>query len=326
MGFPFDDEPASGASPSTERLASEVLVVDDEAVVRDLMTRLLTRDADLLVTTAADAEEALAQLKDRRFDVLITDKNLPELGGVELIAEARKLQPNLESMLMTGYPSAESIIGAFAAGASDYLVKPFDKIQIVRAKVRAALNRRAERVKIREGSRLLGRQAHELLAQGRDAPEALWQKLDEKLHGYERIIQEQSGKGRVLVIGSERLIDRLAQAGIRADAAEPSDPTLQEADVVVVETTVKQWRTLVERLQGTSVDVMLVAGPNAELGDLLEAIALRLELIGFESDSPGVALVDGVRSQLLRRSAEKAQAELAEALGEFREALGSTQG
>ncbi len=88
--------------------------------------------------------------------MLITDKNLPQMSGIELIAEARRLQPALEAMMITGYASSESVIAAFAAGASDYILKPFDDLRVLRAKVRAALERRAERVKGREQARERG--------------------------------------------------------------------------------------------------------------------------------------------------------------------------
>src|SRR5689334_9728645 len=82
--------------PEPETLASNILVVDDEPVVRDVFQRLLARESDMVVSTVEDAETGLALIKQRRFELLITDKNLPGMGGIELIAEARVVRPTLE--------------------------------------------------------------------------------------------------------------------------------------------------------------------------------------------------------------------------------------
>src|SRR5262245_34165121 len=105
MDLPFEtsEDPESGSGT----LASNVIVVDDEAVVRDVFSRLLAREADLVVHLAETAERALEMLQAQRFELLVTDKNLPGKGGVELIAEARAMHPTLEAIMITGYASAE---------------------------------------------------------------------------------------------------------------------------------------------------------------------------------------------------------------------------
>ncbi|HZN91156.1 MAG TPA: response regulator transcription factor, partial [Myxococcales bacterium] len=86
--LPFETEDEAKAEPET--LVSNVLVVDDEPVVRDVFSRLLGRETDMVVSVAEDAEQGLELIKQRRFELLITDKNLPGMGGIELIAEARQ--------------------------------------------------------------------------------------------------------------------------------------------------------------------------------------------------------------------------------------------
>lgn len=318
MDLPFDtsDEPEGGSAT----LASNVIVVDDEAVVRDVFTRLLARESDLVVHVAETAERALEMIRAQRFELLITDKNLPGLGGVELIAEAKALRPALEAIMITGYASAESVIAAMAAGASDYLVKPFDDLRVVRAKIRSALERREERSRNRRTARNMARQAAELLREGRDAPEPAWNKLETKFSEYERAIRE-GGNGTVVVVGSEAAVEVLIRAGFFAQRVGESSPLIRYADVVVIETGDGDWRQLAERLQSQGRDVVLLAGPQADLADLLEAIALRVDLIGFGGRSPAEVLPDRVRAVLMRRAVERAQEDLSVALLEFREAL-----
>jgi CheY-like chemotaxis protein len=319
MDLPFETDESSGGEGGGGTLASTVLVVDDEPVVRDVCARLLAREPDLVVTLAEDAEQALELLGTQRFDVLITDKNLPGMGGVELIAEARSRQPSLEAVMITGYSSSESVIAAFAAGASDYILKPFEDLRLVRAKVRAALERRAGRVKGREQARRVAREAAELLQAGEQASPAARQQMESQLRAYELASRMTPG-GQVAVVGSPEALRALLEEGLEAVALPPDSPALQGAAVVVLETGAPDWWDIAERLQTASPDVVLLAGPHADLADLLDAITLRLELVGFGSSSPR-ALPERVRMLLMRRNLQRAQTNLALALTVFRESL-----
>jgi CheY-like chemotaxis protein len=320
MDLPFETDEGGGDGEGRGTLASTVLVVDDEAVVRDVCARLLAREPDLVVSLAEDAEEALGLLREQRFDVLITDKNLPGMGGVELISAARALQPALEAVMITGYSSSESVIAAFAAGASDYILKPFEDLRLVRAKVRAALERRTERVRGRELARRMAREASELLEAGGRASSEAHQQLEAHLRAYEHASRMAAG-GQVAVVGSPEALEALLDEGLEAVALPPDSPALEGAAVVVLETGATQWWDIAERLQLATPDVVLLAGPNADLADLLDAITLRLELVGFGTSSPQ-ALPERVRMLLMRRGLQRAQTGLATALAAFRLTLG----
>lgn len=312
MDLPFETEEGEGGTEGT--LASTVLVVDDEPVVLDVCSRLLAREPDLVVTQATSAEEALPLLQSQRIDILITDKNLPQMSGIELIAEARRLQPALEAMMITGYASSESVIAAFAAGASDYILKPFDDLRVLRAKVRAALERRGERIKGREQARDVARQAAALLESGQDAPEPAHQALEDELRNYEQTVKSGAMTGRVAVVGSPEAVQVLTAEGFQAVDLPATSPELEHCDVVILETGEPRWRMLAEILLSRAPDVLLLANPQADLADLLEAIGLRLDLVGFGSTSGTQALPERVRMLLASRSIQRAQTRLANAL------------
>lgn len=319
MDLPFEteDERQGGGT-----LASTVLLVDDEPVVLDVCATLLAREPDLVVTQASSAEEALPLLESQRIDVLITDKNLPQMSGIELIAEARRLQPTLEAMMITGYASSESVIAAFAAGASDYILKPFDDLRVLRAKVRAALERRAERVQGREQARDVAKQAAALLETGQDAPEPAHQALEDELRNYEQTVKGGEMAGRVAVVGSPEAVAVLKAEGFQAVALPAASPELEHCDIVILETGEPRWRMLAEILQNRAPDVLLLANPQADLADLLEAIGLRLDLVGFGSSSGSKALPERVKMLLMRRSIQRAQTRLANALLLFHRSIG----
>ncbi len=101
-----------------------VLVVDDEPSIRELLGTML-RDAGYLVSLAGSGSEALAQLKTRPSDLMITDIKLPDTDGISLMKQAFALDAKLMAVTMTGYGSVDLAVDAMKAGAADFLTKPF---------------------------------------------------------------------------------------------------------------------------------------------------------------------------------------------------------
>jgi len=124
---------APEAAPARKRL----LVVDDEAIIRMVFKDLMGKECDVI--EAQTAEEAIELLRVGPYDLIVTDKNLPGLSGLDLAQEARKADPNSRVIIMTGYPSLVTAQQALELGVIDYLLKPFDEIREVREKIRSAL-------------------------------------------------------------------------------------------------------------------------------------------------------------------------------------------
>jgi CheY-like chemotaxis protein len=123
----------------------EVLVVDDEAVVLAVLREALRRGG-FRVTTAASAEEAMDLMHKRRFDLVLTDKNLPGASGLDVLRAARKLTPAPAIVLITGYTSYDSAVEALDIGAHDYIEKPIRDVEDLRFRIRRALTRRDEQL------------------------------------------------------------------------------------------------------------------------------------------------------------------------------------
>ena len=131
--------------------AYRVLVVDDEPVTVTALGGLLS-DAGYEVESALSAEEALPRLRNGSFQLLITDKNLPGQSGVELIRAARAAQPELLTVLMTGYGSLSSAVDSVEVGAGAYLLKPFEDLDALLAQLEGLCGRRQSALR-RERSR-----------------------------------------------------------------------------------------------------------------------------------------------------------------------------
>jgi excisionase family DNA binding protein len=117
----FAPGPDEAPSPSGR---PRVLVVDDEAGIRDLLSKTLAL-AEYDVETAADGRAALVALRNQSYDLLITDLKMPGMDGLALIHEARRLAPHLPAIVITAYSTEASAIEAVNLGVSGYLTKPF---------------------------------------------------------------------------------------------------------------------------------------------------------------------------------------------------------
>ncbi len=127
--------PAAAPAPaSSDR--PRVLVVDDEASVRELLTRTLAL-TEYDVEAVADARTGLDRLRLGPYDLLFADLRMPVMDGLTLIREARRLQPSLKVIIITGYSTESSAIEAVNLGVVGYLVKPFRVAQVLAAVGRA---------------------------------------------------------------------------------------------------------------------------------------------------------------------------------------------
>lgn len=115
------------------------LVIDDSAVIRTVLTRILT-GLGFEVVTAGHGKEALERLSEgARFDIALVDWNMPEMNGYEFIKSVRASVDwrDLPLMMVTTETEMEQVVRALAAGANEYLMKPFtaemvqEKLQIL---------------------------------------------------------------------------------------------------------------------------------------------------------------------------------------------------
>lgn len=133
----MSDLPAA-TTPPQEVDAAHLLVVDDDAGLRDLLQRFLTREG-FRVTVAAAAAEARERMQAFRFDLLVVDVMMPAEDGLSFVRALRR-EDAVPVLLLTAMAEAEQRIAGFRSGADDYLVKPFDPIELA-LRVRSILRR-----------------------------------------------------------------------------------------------------------------------------------------------------------------------------------------
>ncbi|MGD8313938.1 MAG: response regulator, partial [Syntrophobacterales bacterium] len=103
---------------------SQVLVVDDEAVVRTGIARVLEGQG-LSVRMAADGSSALEIMEAETIDIVLIDIKMPGMDGIEVLKHIHTNYPETAVIMITGYPTIETAVESIKLGAIDYLTKPF---------------------------------------------------------------------------------------------------------------------------------------------------------------------------------------------------------
>jgi len=127
---------AAPPRPLTGATRPRVLVVDDEASIRDLLSKTLAL-AEYEVDVAPDGRSALERMRMYPYDLLIADLKMPGMDGLTVIREAKRYKVDLPVIIITGFSTESSAIEAVNLGVAGYLTKPFRVPQVLAAAAKA---------------------------------------------------------------------------------------------------------------------------------------------------------------------------------------------
>src|SRR5664279_2945521 len=136
--------------------SGDILIVDDERSMREFLGIYLRREG-YRIEAASGGNEAIASIKARAFDVIITDLRMPDVDGLSVLAEAKRLHPATEVIVVTAFSTTETAIAAMKAGAHDYLTKPFKLDEVGLVVDRAMEKRRLARDNVALRDEIKGR-------------------------------------------------------------------------------------------------------------------------------------------------------------------------
>ncbi|MCG8469389.1 MAG: sigma-54 dependent transcriptional regulator, partial [Gemmatimonadetes bacterium] len=139
--LPVDDlDDAGGAILGPDERASiRILVIDDEQSILDSCESVLTADG-YQCEVERKADDALHRLKSQSYDIVLIDQSMPQVHGLDILADIRQRSPSTIAIMMTGHATTEASIRAMQAGAWEYVPKPFTATQLLVVIGRAAYN------------------------------------------------------------------------------------------------------------------------------------------------------------------------------------------
>jgi DNA-binding NtrC family response regulator len=114
----------------------KALVIDDEQIVLDSVSQLLT-DENYEVDVSLSGREGLDWAIERKYDVVLTDIRMPDIGGMKVLRDVKRVHPSLPVIIITGYASVRSAVQAMQLGAAQYIEKPFEPEELLEAVARA---------------------------------------------------------------------------------------------------------------------------------------------------------------------------------------------
>ncbi len=129
-------------------MANKALVIDDDAATLDLM-KFNLKSEGFEVTTADRGEKGIKLVEENDFDIILTDLNMPDFDGIEMVRRCKELSPETEIIMITGFSSTEKAVEATKAGAFYFLEKPveFEELLVL---VEKAVERKKQKVEIKE--------------------------------------------------------------------------------------------------------------------------------------------------------------------------------
>lgn len=211
-------------------ILGRVLVVDDDPSMRRTCARALGQDGwEVVLAESGKAAIAMLNVQMDPFDCIVSDVNMPEVDGFQLVAEIRKHDDDIPVLLMTGDPSLDGAVRAIDTGAVSYLSKPFSQENLLSSVARAARRHGVARMRRRADSYAAKiSDAGDLVARFENALARAWMAFQpiiditaKQIYAYEALLRtdEETLRRPDLFIGTAERLDRIHELGRTVRAA-----------------------------------------------------------------------------------------------------------
>ncbi len=121
---------------------SKILIIEDEAAIRRVLTKILTEENDLYkVEEAEDGLQGLEKVKNEDYDLILCDIKMPKMDGVEVLEAVKKIKPEIPMVMISGHGDLDTAVNTMRMGAYDYISKPPDLNRLLNT-VRNALDKK----------------------------------------------------------------------------------------------------------------------------------------------------------------------------------------
>ena len=112
-----------------------ILIIDDETEILTMLNRFLSRSGKYDITTYSNPLVALDSLKSREYDIVLLDIMMPQMNGLDVLERIVQNNSNQKVIMMTAYSTLDKVLKSHKQGATNYVMKPFESLQILEKKV-----------------------------------------------------------------------------------------------------------------------------------------------------------------------------------------------
>lgn len=180
-------------------MANKALVIDDDVSTLELMKFQLNAEG-FDITTAERGQTGIKLVEDNEFDIILTDLNLPDFDGIEMVRRCKEISPDTEIIMITGDGSTEKAIEATKAGAFHYVEKPIEFEELILL-IEKAIDRKRQAAEIRElRGKLSSRNSYEGVIGGSRSMQDIYEIIESVAESDANIlILGESGTGKEVI-------------------------------------------------------------------------------------------------------------------------------
>ena len=112
-----------------------IVIIDDETEILNVLSRFLARNANFSVSTYSNPISGLNAIEKSNVDLVLLDIMMPQMNGLEVLEKLKINNPEQKVIMMTAYSTLDKVLKSHKEGATNYVMKPFDSLQILEKKI-----------------------------------------------------------------------------------------------------------------------------------------------------------------------------------------------
>ena len=112
-----------------------IVIIDDETEILNVLSRFLTRNPNFSVSTYSNPITALSSISNSKIDLVLLDIMMPQMNGLEVLEKLKANNSEQKVIMMTAYSTLDKVLKSHKEGATNYVMKPFDSLQILEKKI-----------------------------------------------------------------------------------------------------------------------------------------------------------------------------------------------
>ena len=112
-----------------------IAIIDEETEILNVLSRFLTRNPNYSVSTFSNPISALGTIETNKYDVILLDIMMPQMNGLEVLEKIKAKNEEQKVIMMTAYSTLDKVLKSHKEGATNYVMKPFDSLQLLEKKI-----------------------------------------------------------------------------------------------------------------------------------------------------------------------------------------------